>query len=108
MQFEYLVKESYQEQEDLNRLGKEGWELIQITQSRYIFKRPVQDENDWDNGEVVELPEDLDLKSFDEAMIRDALSVNNGDKKKVCAVLGISMHTLNRKIKEYNIQFIHI
>lgn len=41
-QFEYLVKGSYQEQEDLNKLGAQGWELIHITESRYIYKREKQ------------------------------------------------------------------
>ena len=39
MKFEYLVKESYVDVEELNQLGKQGWELIWISASRYIFKR---------------------------------------------------------------------
>ena len=42
IQFEYLVKESYQEQDEMNKLGAEGWELIHITESRYIYKREKQ------------------------------------------------------------------
>ena len=41
-QFEYLVKESYPEEFELNELGAQGWELIHITESRYIYKREKQ------------------------------------------------------------------
>ena len=41
MKFEYLVKESYMDVEELNKLGEQGWELIWISVSRYIFKRRV-------------------------------------------------------------------
>lgn len=43
MKFEYLVKESYVGGEELNRLGEQGWELIWISVSRYIFKRIVRE-----------------------------------------------------------------
>ena len=61
-QFEYLVKGSYQEQEDLNKLGAQGWELIHITESRYIYKREKQTEDEAKPGredevKVEEVPE---------------------------------------------------
>ena len=45
-QFEYLVKESYPEEFELNELGSQGWELIHITESRYIYKREKQTEDE--------------------------------------------------------------
>ena len=83
MQFEYLIKQSYVDGEELNQLGEQGWELIWISESRYIFKRAVpENESDWEKGEIVETPKDLDLKALDASLVREALSVNNGNKQK--------------------------
>ncbi len=41
--WEYL-KVTYTGTEALNMLGDKGWELIQIDDSYYYFKRPIEDE----------------------------------------------------------------
>ena len=116
-QFEYLVKEAYQEQEDLNKLGAQGWELIYITESRYIYKREKQTEDEakpnWlteakPNGLTEAKPNGLtEAKVEDEERKRiiNALQTTNGNHKRAAELLGLSERTLHRRCKEYTIIF---
>ena len=38
--YEYIARASLN-QDDLNILGQEGWELISVNQNIYIFKRDI-------------------------------------------------------------------
>ena len=117
-QFEYLVKGSYQEQEDLNKLGAQGWELIHITESRYIYKREKQTEDEAkpkgvteakpgreDEVKVEDVPEGVRIEDEERKRIINALQTTNGDHKRAAKLLGISERNLHRKCKEYTIIF---
>ena len=108
-QFEYLVKEAYQEQEDLNKLGAQGWELIYITESRYIYKREKQTEDEAKPNWLTEAkPNGLtEAKVEDEERKRiiNALQTTNGNHKRAAELLGLSERTLHRRCKEYTIIF---
>ena len=98
-QFEYLVKDAYQEQEDLNKLGAQGWELIYITESRYIYKREKQTEDEAKpNGLTEAKVEDEERK-----LIINALQTTNGNHKRAAELLGLSERTIYRKCKEHTI-----
>jgi transcriptional regulator with PAS, ATPase and Fis domain len=116
-QFEYLVKESYPEEFELNELGAQGWELIHITESRYIYKRekphyevkrrpPYEAKpNREDEVRVEEVPEGVRMEDEERKRIINALQTTNGDHKKAAELLGLSERTLHRKCKEYTIIF---
>lgn len=107
-QFEYLVKGSYQEQEDLNKLGAQGWELIHITESRYIYKREKQTEDEAKHGredevKVEEVPEGVRIEDEERRHIINALHLTQGNIQKAADLLGMSERNLHRKCKEYTI-----
>lgn len=104
-QFEYLVKESYPEEFELNELGAQGWELIHITESRYIYKREKQREElgDW-SGDIEELPQGTNLNDKLKDTITKVLEETKWDKRRAAQMMGISEWTLNRKIKVYGLK----